>query len=199
MSFVSRALSFDPHSTPSLLFSILLSSTLPTLSGSCSTSSQPRTCADPHSLRGDGFAESEPRTSYEPKIVGNKMVGDKTVVDTFTPIVTEQEGAHSTEDHKHYSDSRKLRISSHYHTTSHCCLRPKVPLKALLRLKKQTYKFVLCWLHNCTCRSEKQVRNDHKFITPKEKVCCQVHRHGSHIGKDWDKTNFQKESNLLMF
>ena len=101
-----------------------------------------------------------------------------------------------------------------YHTTNHCCLRLKILLKALLRLKKQTWttnKFVLCWLHHGIFRTEKQVRNDHKFVTLKEKVWCQVHLkvwtsgaqgnlcHGSHIRKDWVKTNFQKESNLLIF
>ena len=64
---------------------------------------QPRTCADPHGLGGDGFTESEPRTGYEPKMVGDKTVGDTRVVDGINTIVTEQEGAHSTEDHKHYS------------------------------------------------------------------------------------------------
>ena len=91
-------MSFDPHSTPPLLFPTPPSSTSPTLYGSCSTSFQSRTCADPHGLRGDDFAESEPRTIYEPK-----MVGDKAVVEIFNPMVTEQERAHSTEDHKHYS------------------------------------------------------------------------------------------------
>ena len=71
-------MSLDPHSTPSLLFSTPPSSTLPTLSGSCSTSFQPRTCADPHGLRGDGFTESEPRTGHEPKTVGDKMVAQRT-------------------------------------------------------------------------------------------------------------------------
>ena len=33
----------------------------PTLSGSCSTSCQPRTCADPHGLGRDGFAASDPK------------------------------------------------------------------------------------------------------------------------------------------
>ena len=45
--------------------------------------------------------------------------------------------------------------------------------KALPHLMKETWttnEFVLCWLHHGTCRSEKQVRNDHKFITLKEKV-----------------------------
>ena len=73
---------------------------------------------------------------------------------------------------------QKLRISSLHPTTSHCCLRLKILLKALLRLKKQTWtmnKFVLCWLHHGICWSEKQVRNDHKVITLKEEVCCQVH------------------------
>ena len=65
-----------------------------------------------------------------------------------------------------------------YHKTSHCCLRLKILLKALLRLKKQSWttnKFVLCWLHHGVYQSEKQVRNDHKFITLKEMVWCQVH------------------------
>ena len=90
---LSRAMSFDPHRTPPLLFSTLPSSISSTLSGSCSTSFQPRACADPHFLGGDGFTEFERRTGYEPKMV----------VDIFNPIVTEQEYAHSTEDHKHYS------------------------------------------------------------------------------------------------
>ena len=29
---------------------------------------------------------------------------------------------------------------------------------------------VLCWLHHCTYRSEKQVQNDRKFITLTEKT-----------------------------
>ena len=72
---------------------------------------------------------------------------------------------------------QQLRISSLYPTISHCCLLLKILLKALLRLKKQTWttnKFVLCWLHHGVCRSEKQVRNDRKFITLKEKACCPV-------------------------
>ena len=58
-------MSFDPHSTPSLLFSTLSSSVSLPLSGSCSTSFQPRTCADPHGIGGDGFTESDPLTSPE--------------------------------------------------------------------------------------------------------------------------------------
>ena len=68
----------------------------------------------------------------------------------------------------------KLRVISKLcPTTSHCCLLLKILLKALLRLKMQTWttnKFVLCWLHHGTYRSEKQVRNDRKFITLKEKA-----------------------------
>ena len=33
-----------------------------------------------------------------------------------------------------------------------------------------TSNFVLGWLHHCTCRSEKQVQNDRKFITLNEKT-----------------------------
>ena len=57
--------------------------------------------------------------------------------------------------------------------TSHCCLPLKIPLKAVLCLKKQTWtknKFVLCRLHHGIYRSEKQVRNDRKFITLQEKA-----------------------------
>ena len=35
--------------------------------------------------------------------------------------------------------------------------------------------FVLCWLHHCTYRSEKQVQNDRKFITLNVKTWCPVH------------------------
>ena len=38
-------------------------------------------------------------------------------------------------------------VKTFFLSTSHCCLPPKIPLKALLRLKKQTWttnKFVLC-------------------------------------------------------
>ena len=35
--------------------------------------------------------------------------------------------------------------------------------------------FVLCWLHHCTDRSEKQVLNGRKFITLNEKTWCPVH------------------------
>ena len=33
-----------------------------------------------------------------------------------------------------------------------------------------TNDFVLCWLHHCTYRSEKKMRNDHKFVTLNEKT-----------------------------
>ena len=54
----------------------------------------------------------------------------------------------------------KLRVMSKLcPTTSHSCLLLKILLKALLRFKKQTWatnKFVLCWLHHGTYRSEKR-------------------------------------------
>ena len=93
LSFVSRAMSFDPHRTPALMTSMLPSSTSPTLSGSCSKSFQPRTCADPRGLRGDGFTASDPLTGNEPN----------SVVDIFNPIVTEQEGAHSAGNQELFS------------------------------------------------------------------------------------------------
>ena len=122
-------------------------------------------CADSRDLRGDGFTDPEPRTGYEPK---------RTV---DNPIVTEREIEHSTEESQipEVEDKGKELTGdpSHYYFTSHCCLRLKILLKALRRLKKQTWttnKFVLCWPHHGIYRSEKQVRNVHKFITLKEKV-----------------------------
>ena len=115
-----RAMSFDLHSTPTLSTSILISSTTPSLFGSGSTSIQPTTCADPLDLRGGGFPESDRRLS---KRVFNQLKRVRL---------------------------QKSRISSVYPTTSHCCLRLKILLKALLCLKKRTWttnKFVLCWLH----------------------------------------------------
>ena len=82
-------MSFNLHSMPTLLTSISLLSTTPSLSGLGSKSIQSRThCGDPHGLGGDGFPESEPRIGYEPN----------GVVDSFNPIVTEQESLQSTEE-----------------------------------------------------------------------------------------------------
>ena len=68
----------------------------------------------------------------------------------------------------------KLRVMPNLcPTTSHCCLPLKILLKSLLCVKKQTRttnKFVLCWLHHGAYQSEKQVRNDCKFMTLKEKA-----------------------------
>ena len=90
---------------------------------------------------------------------------------------SEQENEHSTEESQipEIEDKGKELIDDPFslHETSHCGLRLMILLKALLRLKKQTWttnKFVLCWLHHGIYRSEKQVRNDHKLITLKEKV-----------------------------
>ena len=44
-----------------------------------------------------------------------------------------------------------------------------------------TNNFELCWLHHCTNRCEKQVRNDRKFITLKEKTWCPVHLKIRHV------------------
>ena len=106
---------------------------------------------------GEGFMDPQPRTGYEP----NRSSLSKR-------LNTPQKRVRF----------QKLRISSLYRTTSHCCLLLKILLEGVLCLKKQTWttnKFVLCWLHRGACQSEKQVRNDHKFITLKQKVCCQVH------------------------
>ena len=114
--------------------------------------------------RVDGFTDPEPRTGYEPKMI----------VDN--PTTTEQEIAHSSEESQITEIVDKGLICDPF------SLHPQpvivVLLKAMLWLKKQTWttnKFVLCWLHHGTFRSEKQVRNDRKFITLKEKAQCPVH------------------------
>ena len=73
-----------------------------------------------------------------------------------------------------------------------------------------TNNFVLCQLHHCIFRSEKQVLNDHKFITLNEKASCQVHLKIRSLSVQgnlsqcfqvrvaWIKTHFPRQSNLLM-
>ena len=142
-------MSHDLHSAPSILSSLSLSSTSLSLTGSGSRLITSRIhCADSRGLRGDGFIE--PRTGYEPKTVGDKTVGaktvgDKTVFDIFYLIVTEQESEHySTEESQIPDIEDKFSLPGNQS-------RLKILLKALLRLKKQTwttYKFVLSWLQH---------------------------------------------------
>ena len=56
--------------------------------------------------------------------------------------------------------------------------QPNTQWKASRRHRNRTQmmsNFVLCLLHHCACRSEKQVQNDRKFITLNEKPWCPVH------------------------
>ena len=56
--------------------------------------------------------------------------------------------------------------------------RPTILLRASRRPRIRTWtttNIVLCWLHHCTHRSEKDVQNDRKFITLNEKTWCPVH------------------------
>ena len=105
-------------------------------------------CADPRERGGGGYTCPEPLTGDEP----NRIVHNQ--------IIIEQEDITWTEDRV---------MPKLCPTTSHCCLLLKILLKALLRLKKQSWttnKFVLCWLHHGTYPS----RNDRKCITLKEKA-----------------------------
>ena len=64
-------------------------------------------------------------------------------------------------------------VSSLCPTTSRFYFQPMAQRKASRRHRNRTSmtnKFILCWLHHSIYRSEKQVRNDHKFITPHEKA-----------------------------
>ena len=69
--------------------------------------------------------------------------------------------------------------SSPHSSTDRAQRRPTILLRASWhRTRNRTWtisNFVLCWLHHSTYRSEKQERNDHKFITLHEKNWCPVH------------------------
>ena len=82
-----RAMSHDLQSTPTFLTSTSPSSTSSFLTGSGSRLITSRIqCTDSRGLRGDGFADPQPRTGYEPtRTVDN-------------PTVTEQEIEHSIEE-----------------------------------------------------------------------------------------------------
>ena len=73
---------------------------------------------------------------------------------------------------------RMIYLSSSCSSTDREKLRPTILLRALRHpLLNRTLTmtiFVLWWLHHCTCRSEKQVQTDHKFITLWEKSWCPV-------------------------
>ena len=67
----------------------------------------------------------------------------------------------------------RIYVSDPCPSTSLFYLQPKTQRKASRRHRKRTSmtnNFVLCWLHHCTYRSEKQVQDDRKFITLKEKT-----------------------------
>ena len=69
--------------------------------------------------------------------------------------------------------------SNHYSSINRAWLRPAILRKAsrhALRTRPWTMtRFVLCWLPHCTTRSERQMRNDRKFITLYETTWCPVH------------------------
>ena len=55
-------------------------------------------------------------------------------------------------------------------------------------------EFVLCWLHHCTYRREKQVQTDNEFITSTEKTLCQVHLVSEHVRGDLQLCSHTRES-----
>ena len=76
----------------------------------------------------------------------------------------------------------RIYVSNHYSSTDRAWRRLMILLRALRRpLLNRMWtmsKFVLCWLHHCTCRSEKQMRTDRKysfFTVFKVYQICQVH------------------------
>ena len=167
-------MSFDPHSTPSLLFSTLPSSTSSTLSGSCSSSFQPRTCADPHCLGGWRF--SGIRTSHR-----------LWAQDGWRQECWRQDGCRRHYHDRHWtrgcslyrrsksllywwgSDSRNwgkvlLAIQPSLSSTQDSMESLATPQVA--DLDDEQIRALLAY---GVYRSEKQVRNDHKFISLKRR------------------------------
>ena len=163
-SLVSRHVS---RPAPSIVSSISLSSTSPSFTGSRSRVITSRIhCADSRGFGGDGFTNPEPRTGYEPKR-------------TFdNPIVTEQEIEHSTEESQipEIDDKSKEVIHDPFslpYNQSIVVFDSRFFLEALRRLKKQTWttnKFRALQASPRYYLSEEQVRNDHEFVSLKEKV-----------------------------
>ena len=159
-----RAMSHDLHSTPTFLTSTSPSSTSPSLTGSGSRLITSRIhCTDSRGLRGDGFADPQPRTGYEPtRTVDN-------------PTVTEQEIGHSTEESQiqEIEDKGKKFIFDPFSLPfNQSLLSPTqdsiesiaTPQEADLDDEQ------IRALHHGMYWSEKQVRNNHKVITLKEKA-----------------------------
>ena len=51
----------------------------------------------------------------------------------------------------------------------------EVKLKSVKCTRTNHRNVVIYWIHHCIYRSEEQLQNDHKFITPNEKIWCPVH------------------------
>ena len=109
-------------------------------------------------LQGGTFTEQPPPTGYaDNRIVDNQIVDNQEDMN-----FTEDDQINEVEDGvKSVSCNRSLTPSTYDSA------------KASRRHRKRTSmtnNFVLCWLHHCIYKSEEQMQNDHKFITPNEKV-----------------------------
>ena len=86
------------------------------------------------------------------------------------PIINEQDDITCTED------NQITEIEGHVTTLPYnqsLLSSTQDSIESIATPQKQTWttnKFVLCWLHHGTYWSEKQVRNDRKLITLKEKA-----------------------------
>ena len=73
----------------------------------------------------------------------------------------------------------KIYVSNPCSSTNRAWRRPTILLRASWhRSLTRTWtmsKFVLCWLHQCTHWSEKQLRNNRKIVSLLEKTWCPVH------------------------
>ena len=69
---------------------------------------------------------------------------------------------------KHFTENKDLAEHQDLRVKPLFFHRPSIASTYQSAVLNRTWtksKFVLCWLHHCTCRSEKQMRTDCKFIT----------------------------------
>ena len=102
-----------------------------------------------HKLSG-ALAEPRPFTWYEPR-----------------QLAENQDHMHFTED-KQFAEHEDLRVKPLYFHQPSIASTCDSAENIVTPLQTRTWtmsNFLLCWIHHCTCRSEKQMQNDRKFIT----------------------------------
>ena len=177
LSLVARAMSFDPHSTPS--FVVLHSTFIPPhllflahVQRRFNREPSPiHTASEVTVLRNSNLAQV-----MSPRRLATRRLSTSLTRSSLNKRVLTLPKIPSTTQLKRVR-FQKLMISSLPYNQS-VLSSSQDSMESLATPQEAdwtTNKFLLCWLHHGTWGSEKQLRNDHKFITLKEKVGCQVH------------------------